>query len=97
MLVLPDGRRYWPLVGFARYREIAPILQYQLVQRSLDEIEVRLVVEGEAPLRPEQEQRLAEVVREALRHPFPIRFTYFKGELPRTSSGKFEEFVCLVE
>lgn len=96
MAVLPDGQRCWPLVGFLRYREIAPIVQYQIVQHGLNDVEMRLVTET-GPLRAEQEQRLAEVLREALRHPFPVRFSYFDGELPRTASGKFEEFVCLVD
>jgi phenylacetate-CoA ligase len=95
MVVLPNGARYWPLVGYHRYREVAGVVQYQLIQHSLDEIEMRLVVAG-SPLSGSQEERLASVVRESLRHPFRIRFTYFDRELPRTRTGKFEEFVCHV-
>jgi hypothetical protein len=57
---------------------------------------MRLVTRN-GSLGSEQEARLTDVLREALRHPFPVRFTYFDGELPDTRSGKFEEFVCLVE
>ena len=34
MLVLPNGERRWPLSGFRRYRDIAPIRQYQIVQHT---------------------------------------------------------------
>lgn len=45
---------------------------------------------------PEQESRLKSVIREAMGHPFPLRFPYFAGELPGTRSGKFEEVVSRV-
>jgi phenylacetate-CoA ligase len=96
MVVLPSGERHWPLVGFAHYREIADILQYQLVQHSLEDIEMRLVTGG-AALTPTQEGDLARVVQKSLRHPFHVRFTRFESELPGTRSGKFEEFVTSVE
>jgi len=95
MLRLPDGRRYWPLVGSYRYRDIAPIRQYQLIQRSLDLVEVRLV--SDAPVTAEQEKQLTTVIHEWMRHPFQLQFIYFENEIPRGRSGKFEEFICEIE
>ncbi|MCC7484166.1 MAG: phenylacetate--CoA ligase family protein [Burkholderiales bacterium] len=95
MLRLPGGALRWPLVGFSRYREVAPIRQYQLVQRTLESIEARFVVDR--PLGPDEEARLAGVIRSALGHDFRITFAYFDGEIPRTAGGKFEEFVSEVE
>lgn len=95
MLRLPNGTRHWPLLGLHEYRAIAPIVQYQAVQASLEHIELRLVTE--APLSTEQEQRLRGVVQRALGHPFEIRLSYFDGQLPRGAGGKFEEFVSRVE
>lgn len=94
MVVLPNGERHWPLVGYHRFREIAPITQFQLLQHSVQEVEVRLAVEQ--PLSAQQEARLTDVIQTALGHPFPLRFNYFSGELPRTQGGKFEEFACLI-
>lgn len=94
MVVFPDGKRHWPLVGAYRFREVADIRQYQVVQHALDEIEVRLVVAH--PLSGEQEVRLTALIRNALGHPFPLRYSYFDQELPKTRGGKFEEFVSLV-
>ncbi|MGE0388201.1 MAG: phenylacetate--CoA ligase family protein [Gammaproteobacteria bacterium] len=94
MLVLPDGSRRWPLVGFARYRHVAPVRQYQIVQRSLSTVLARLVVER--PLDADECARLAEVIRDALRHPFRIEFE-FVDALARGPGGKFEDFVSEVE
>lgn len=91
---MPDGSRRYPLVGFARFREVAPVVQYQFVQHALEDLEMRLVVE--APLHAKQESDLAEIVRKALGFSFALRFTYFPDRVPRAPSGKFEEFVCWV-
>jgi phenylacetate-CoA ligase len=95
MLRLPGGGERWPLVGFDRYREIAPIRQYQLIQHSLEEIEARFV--ADRALSRGEEERLTRVIQTALGHPFRLRFTYLEGEIPRGAGGKFEEFVSLVE
>lgn len=92
LILMPDGRRHWPLVGFGQFREVAPIAQYQLIQHSRTAIEVRLVTER--PLTAVEETRLGEVIRNALGAPFALRFVYFESEIPRGPGGKFEEFVC---
>jgi phenylacetate-coenzyme A ligase PaaK-like adenylate-forming protein/ADP-heptose:LPS heptosyltransferase len=93
MLTLPSGEQRWPLTGFHAYRDIAPIGQFQFVQRTTEDIEVRLV--AERPLTAGEESRLADVIRQALGHPFRLNFVYYDGEIPRTAGGKFEEFVAL--
>lgn len=94
MLVLPNGERHWPLVGLHRYRELG-ILQYQLVQHSLERIEVRLVV-SEGAWGANEETRLTEILVAALGHAFSLDFCYFEHEIPRAPSAKFEEFISLV-
>jgi len=95
MLKLPGGGERWPLVGFDRYREIASIRQYQLIQHTLEEIEARFVVDR--PLTGEEEAQLTAVIQAALGRPFLVNFTYLEGEIPRGPDGKFEEFVSKVE
>jgi len=94
MVALPDGSQHWPLVGAYRFREVADIKQYQAIQHALNEVEIRLVVD--APLSPTQESQLTTLIHNALGHPFPLRFSYFQEELPKTKGGKFEEFISLV-
>ncbi|MBI5790976.1 MAG: phenylacetate--CoA ligase family protein [Rhodocyclales bacterium] len=93
MLTLPGGEKRWPLVGFAEYRAIAPIRQYQMVQTSLDALELRLVVER--PLSAVEEAALTAVVQRSLGHPFALRFDYRDRLLP-AASGKSEEFLSLI-
>jgi len=94
MVVFPNGERHWPLVGAYRFREVAAIRQYQVVQHALDDIEVKLVTEH--PLTGEQEARLTSIIHSAMGHVFPLRFSYSDQELAKTRGGKLEEFVSLV-
>jgi len=93
MVTLPDGSKHWPLVGAHRYREVADIRQYQLIQHGVDDIEIRLLV---SPLTPVQEAAITTLAHQALGHPFKLRFSYFEHELPGTGNGKFEEFISLL-
>jgi phenylacetate-CoA ligase len=94
LIRMPDGSRHWPLVGFAKFRDAAPVVQYQFIQDRLDHLEVRLVVER--VVTTSEEKALRAVIHEALGFPFEITFSYFKGTIPRPSNGKFEEFVCRI-
>ncbi len=94
LILMPDGTRHWPLVGFARFRDVAPIAQYQLIQTGREAIEVRLV--AETPLTPAQQGDLRAVIHEALGFPFALNFVYFDAKIPAGPRGKFEEFVCAV-
>jgi phenylacetate-CoA ligase len=95
LLTLPTGEQSWPVVGFREYRDIAPVLQYQLVQLTLQDIEVRFAVDR--PLTDTEESRLATVIQRALGYPFRLKFVYFPDEIPRGPGGKFEEFVSRLD
>ncbi len=94
LIAMPDGSRHWPLVGFAKFRDVAPVVQYQFVQDRLDHLEVRLVTER--PMTVAEEVALRDVIHDALGYPFEITFSYFRDTIPRPPNGKFEEFVCRV-
>jgi phenylacetate-CoA ligase len=93
LMLLPDGTRQWPRTGFHRFRDHAPIRQFQFVQLDNATIEVRLV--ADAPVTPAQEAELRAAIADGLRHPFELRFVYFDGQIPRGANGKFEDFLCL--
>jgi phenylacetate-CoA ligase len=94
MLVLPNGERRWPLTGFAQFREIAPISQFQFEQESLSLIEARIV--AERALSPFERTRLIETIQTALCHPFEIRIVEV-AEIPRSANGKFEDFISRLD
>ena len=87
--MLPDGSRSWPLMGGSRFAEIAPVRQYQFVQKSRHKIEARLVVER--PLDEQEEQALRERMLARLGHPFEIKLRYVK-KIERKAGEKYEEF-----
>lgn len=90
LILMPDGTRHWPLVGFHKFREIAPIIQYQMIQHDLEHIELRLVVER--PLTLQEESSLTSHVQTSLGHPFALSLSYFDSRIPSDANGKFEEF-----
>ncbi len=89
MVTLPDGVRTMVQLDGAALGRIEPVRQIQMVQRTLDEIEVRLVVSRELE-RPEL-VRLRNVLVKGLGHPFALRVSYV-AEIPRAASGKYEDF-----
>ena len=88
MVRLPNGDLHWAALESQRFAEIAPIVQYQLIQTQAG-IEMKLV--ARRPLDADEEARLRTLVHAALGHPFPVRFTYHDA-IPRAAGGKFEEF-----
>ncbi len=92
LILMPDGTRHWPLVGFHKFREIAPILQYQVIQQDREHIELRLVVERD--LTAEEQTNLTVHVQTSLGYPFALTLSYFDGSIPSGANGKFEEFLC---
>ena len=96
-LRLPSGRSEFPYLG--EHGEIEALTglavhQFQCVQNSLEEIELKLVT-----ARPFTDQENAKVVRlmqDRLGHPFRIVCT-FHASIPKGPTGKFEEFMSKVE
>ncbi|MDP2783119.1 MAG: hypothetical protein Q8O38_00805 [Sulfurimicrobium sp.] len=93
MLVTPRGEIRWPLVGFAEYREVAPVRQYQIAQLARDHIEFRLVTDRS--LADGEEAALTAILRSSLGDFARIDVRYF-ADLPLGVNGKFEEFVSLL-
>jgi phenylacetate-CoA ligase len=89
MLTLPDGAKRYPFYGHSAMMSVRAIRQHQLVQKSLTEIEIRLVVSH--PLSAAEEARIREAAIAGLGHPFEITLAY-TDEIKRDASGKYAEF-----
>jgi phenylacetate-CoA ligase len=61
-----------------------------MVQKSLQEIEVRLVVNQD--LTAQEQATMISALQESLGYPFRIFFTYHQ-EIPRGAGGKYEDFI----
>lgn len=93
MITLPSGERSWPDLGIIKLQKIAPIEQFQVVQHTLDDIEVKLVLSR--PIREQERDELTNMFHETLRHPFNIKIVQL-DEIPRSAGGKYEEFISML-
>ena len=95
-LILPTGESRFPYLGdHEEYREVTTaIQQFQFIQRSLEEVENKMVVSE--PLTPEQEDKLRKIIIKNLGYPFRITFSYH-DEIEKSATGKFEEFICDIQ
>jgi phenylacetate-CoA ligase len=89
MVTLPNGDQFWPFFSNRKFNEVAPIRQYQVVQKTLDSLEINLVTDRKLVVK--EEDQLRDVIAKRLGHPFAMTFSYF-DEIPRGKSGKFEDF-----
>lgn len=93
MIVLPDGRSHWPSFPGSAWIAIAPVLQFQLTQRDLHTIEIKLVCAR--PLTKQEETGLRNMLTEKLGHPFQYLFNY-QNKIEAAPNGKFEDFISHV-
>ena len=87
----PGGVRHWPRLNLDESDVVGNVIQYQIIQHTLEEIEVRMVVTPR--LTDEEEAKLTAHLQEHMGHPFRFRYSYFEGRLPLPANGKFEEFI----
>lgn len=85
-----DGDRIWLTIGVHQLRDLAPVVQHQLVQTALDVLELRLV--GSRPATADEDAALVAFVTPKLPAGTQVRVRWV-AELPRTRSGKFLDFV----
>jgi phenylacetate-CoA ligase len=89
MLVLPDGRRFWPSTPFIRYAGIAPLRQMQIVQRTMRRLEARIV--AERLLTGSEQAGIVSAIQETLGHPFEVTLLQVAA-IERGAGMKHEDF-----
>jgi phenylacetate-CoA ligase len=89
---LKDGRIIYPYVAIGRFRDFIPFEQVQVVQTDYDAIEVRYVPLSKAKA---DEAGLQAYLRDAIDRSLNVR-AIAVDEIPRSPSGKFEDFLSLV-
>jgi phenylacetate-CoA ligase len=94
LLMRRNGDRHWPLVGFHEFDKVALIRQYQVIQHSFDDIELRFVTDE--ALDGTQQRQLTAIVEAALGEGYRYTLTQTRTRLQPGPNGKFEEFVCRV-
>lgn len=88
---LPNGEKGFPLRWGEDIGRLAPVRQWQLIQKSYTDMEIRLAVER--PLSNEEENAIIKAFKRVLGHEYRFVTRYVK-EIPRAVSGKYKEFRC---
>ncbi|NQV85389.1 MAG: phenylacetate--CoA ligase family protein, partial [Rhodospirillales bacterium] len=97
LVTLPGGEKRWTLLSAGNiesFLAIAPVRQYQFVQKDMQTIEARLVVERE--LTGGEKEGLRDWIVGKLNHPFNVTFSIVE-EIPRTRSGKYRDFISEID
>jgi phenylacetate-CoA ligase len=93
-IVLPSGLRrycYFRNLAFWQFRDLR---QFQIVQRTVYDLEVRLVARRR--LTPEVEAEIAKRIKAGTSDHFAVALTYL-DEIPLPPSGKFQDLICEVD
>jgi phenylacetate-CoA ligase len=93
LFTLPDGSRVWPDTRAREMLRYVGFVQLQVVQTAVDEIEVRYVADGSE--RAPDDIGLQDYFRSVLHPSLRVR-TKAVDQIPRSPSGKFEDYLSLV-
>jgi len=89
--ILRNGEKRTPAFSSEPILNELPIKHFQLIQKTYDDIEAKLVVKS--PLTESEENSLADYFNRTLHHDFRFTFIYL-DEIPRGRTGKYEVFKC---
>jgi len=64
-----------------------------LIQTDLETIEAKFVIDR--PMTDAEQEQMTQLIQQSLHFPFNIKYS-FPETIPRSSGGKFEDFVSLV-
>ena len=94
LLILKNGDRLSPRLALEDLVDELPVLQYQLVQKTHEDVEIRLATSS--PLSVNHERAVIAKCRSDIGQPLNFFVTYH-AEIPKLANGKFEAFRCEVE
>ena len=86
----PDGRRSWPLTNSMAMMDVLPHAQFQVVQKSVDTLLLR--IGADTPVADATLGELTSIIHKAIGYPFKMAYEQVDC-IPRSASGKFEEFL----
>jgi len=94
LVTLPNGEKRWVWVGDDIYGGNLPITKFQMIQHTVEDIEIKLVCDP--ILDKAQESLLFEKLIETMSYSFNFRLNYV-DDIPRSKGGKFEDFISLLK
>lgn len=95
LLVHPDGRKNWPLVGFYKFMQVTDVRRFQFIQHDLENIELRVATDHD--MTDEERTKFIEIGHEFMGPEFNINLVHYLGDLPPNSNGKYEDFISKIQ
>lgn len=95
LLVHPDGRKNWPIVGFYKFMQVTNVRRFQFIQHDLENIELRIATDHE--MTDEERIKFTEIGHEFMGPEFKINIVHYLGDLPPNSNGKYEDFISKIQ
>jgi phenylacetate-CoA ligase len=93
-ILLPSGMRRYCYFRSLHFWQFDDLRQFQIVQRSLYDLDVRLVARRR--LTPEIEGEITKRIKAATSDHFSVAITYVDS-IPLPPSGKFQDLICEVD
>lgn len=93
LMSFPDGRKSWPSYNPMALMDIIPDGRYQLEQTTPEDLILHVMTEAE--ITEQLSQQVIEIIQKAAGHPFRIQIKK-ETDLPRSASGKYEEFISRI-
>jgi phenylacetate-CoA ligase len=93
LLTKPNGERQWPRLAVMDLHEIAPVEQFQAIQHSKEEIEVKVVMQR--PLHTVEKEALLKRFKQTIGATYDYSITEVE-KLERSQGGKYEEFISML-
>ncbi len=90
MVRTPEGKCYWPSFPAANWTSVADIRQLQLRQKTLDQIDILVAMDGQ--LKEQEIQQLTKKLHDSLGYPFKLTFNCVES-IPMQKNGKYEDFI----
>jgi phenylacetate-CoA ligase len=93
LMTYPDGRRSWPSYNPMALMDLLPDGRYQLEQTAADSLVLHVMTAVD--ISTTLEQQIREIIQQAAGYPFRISICK-EEDLPRSASGKYEEFISRI-
>ena len=95
LLLHPDGRKNWPIVGFYKFMKVTKVRRFQFIQVDLHNIELRIATDHE--MTDEERTKFTEIGNEFMGEEFNVNVVHYLGDLPPNSNGKYEDFISYIQ
>jgi len=94
LFIRADGSKFWPQAHQFKLSKFTKVLQWQIIQHSINDIEYKMVTAQE--ITEEQRTSMEKLLGDVMGFPDQVRVSRYADSIP-TPNGKYEETICLIK